>query len=62
MKVKRFKSASESFKQFVTEKWYEHKYEILAWTHKAVDYDMGVYFRKNKSFLINEFKKLGGRK
>lgn len=62
MKVKRFKSASESFKQFVTEKWYEHKYEILAWTHRAVDYEMEDYFRKNKSFLIHEFRKLGGRK
>ena len=46
----------DSFREFVFEKWFQHKYEILAWEKKAVDYDVDFYFKKNKDFLKKEYK------
>ena len=49
-------NASE-FRRFCTEKWYEHKDEILAWTGKAlVEYDSTYYFRKHRWLLKKMFK------
>lgn len=53
-----------SFRQFVFDKWFQHKYEILAWEKKAVDYDVEFYFQKNKNYLKKEYKKyklMGGK-
>lgn len=40
-----------SFRQFVTEKWYEHKDEILMWTRTVPEYDAEYYFRKHRWLL-----------
>jgi hypothetical protein len=45
-----------SFRQFVTEKWEEHKDELMAWEKKLPQYDAGYYFRKHKWFLKNIYK------
>lgn len=44
------------FRLFVSEKWYEHKDEILAWTKNAVEYDDKYYFRQHRWLLKKMFK------
>ena len=49
-----------SFKQFVFDKWQEHKEELLAWEHKLPEYDSNYYFHKHRWFLkkiYQEYKK-----
>ena len=47
------------WREFVTEKWYQHKDEIYTWTNKPLtEYDFSEYFRNNKWFLKKQFKKL----
>ena len=48
------------FRQFVTEKWFEHKDEILDWTRSVPNYDADYYFRQHKWMLkkmYQEWKK-----
>mgnify|MGYP000041207047 CR=1 FL=1 len=50
------KPASD-FRLFCTEKWYEHKDEILQWTGRAlVEYDDAYYFRKHRWLLKRMFQ------
>ena len=44
------------FRQFVTEKWYEHKDEILAWTRSVPEYDSTYYFRQHRWLLKRMFQ------
>jgi len=44
------------FRHFCTEKWHEHKEEILDWTRQTVDYDSTYYFRKHRWLLKAMFK------
>jgi len=62
---------STSFRHFVTEKWFEHKDEILVWTGKALtEYDDKYYFRKHrwmlkrmyKEYLLEQFAEENARK
>ena len=47
-----------AFRNFIQEKWFEHKDEIYAWTGKALtEYDDKYYFRKHKWLLKTMFKK-----
>ena len=51
-----------TFRQFVTEKWYEHKDEILLWTRAVPEYDAEYYFRQHRWLLkkmYQEYKKSG---
>jgi|TARA_B100000780_G_scaffold8009_1_gene5888 hypothetical protein len=43
------------FKQFCTNKWYEHKDEIFSWTGKTVKYGEEYYFGKHRWLLKNMF-------
>ena len=45
-----------SFRQFVTEKWFEHKDEIYTWTRHLPDYDSDYYFRKHRWLLKSMYK------
>ena len=46
-----------AFRLFCTEKWFEHRDEILAWTGKPLtQYDSDYYFRKHRWLLKNMFK------
>ena len=45
-----------SFRQFVWEKWQEHKEELMAWERTLPQYDEKYYFAKHKWFLKNIFK------
>lgn len=45
-----------SFKLFVSEKWYEHKDEILLWTRTVPEYDAQYYFNKHKWMLKRMYK------
>ena len=46
-----------NFRIFCSEKWYEHKDEILSWTGKAlVEYDSEYYFKKHKWLLKRMFQ------
>jgi hypothetical protein len=45
-----------AFKQFCTEKWFEHKDEILDWTGNTVGYDAEYYFNKHKWLLKRMFQ------
>lgn len=39
------------FRTFCTNKWFEHKDEIYAWTGKLVEYDDKYYFHKHRWLL-----------
>jgi hypothetical protein len=48
------------FRQFVTEKWFEHKDEILSWTRSVPGYESDYYFHQHKWMLkkmYQEWKK-----
>jgi hypothetical protein len=47
-------SVSE-FRQFCTNKWYEHKDEIFDWTKKFPEYDSTYYFGKHRWLLKTMF-------
>ena len=49
--------ASE-FRQFVYDKWYEHKDELLMWEKRLPQYDSTYYFKQHKWFLKNLFREL----
>jgi hypothetical protein len=45
------------FRHFCSEKWFEHKDEILAWTGSPVtEYDDKYYFRQHRWLLKKLFK------
>ena len=44
------------FRVWLQEKWYEHKYEILEWERRPVDYDLSFWFNKYKWWLRREFR------
>lgn len=51
-----FDSVSQ-FRLFCTQKWFEHKDEILAWTGKPLtEYDSDYYFRKHRWMLKSMYK------
>jgi len=37
-----------NFRTWVTDKWYEHRDEVITWTRHPVDYDFSTYFQKNR--------------
>ena len=47
---------ASKFRLFCTEKWYEHKDEILLWTGNAVEYDSDYYFNKHRWLLKRMYK------
>lgn len=47
---------SSPFKLFCSEKWFEHKDEILAWTGRMAEYDNKYYFRQHRWLLKKMFK------
>ena len=49
------------FRQYVIEKWFEHKDEILAWTRSVPEYDADYYFRKHKWLLKRMFQEMKKR-
>jgi len=55
---------SSPFRQFCTNKWYEHKDEIFDWTKKLPDYGPEYYFGKHRWLLramfLDEQKTLKG--
>jgi hypothetical protein len=44
------------YRQFCTNKWYEHKDEIFNWTMKLPDYDSKYYYNKHRWLLKSMFK------
>ena len=42
---------NSNFRHFCQEKWYEHKEEILAWTHGQPGYDSDYYFKQHRWLL-----------
>lgn len=50
------KLQTSAFRMFCTEKWFEHRDEILDWTGKPADYDSDYYFRKHRWLLKRMFK------
>lgn len=51
------KFSHESFRAFCTEKWFQHKDEILAWTGQPLtEYDDKYYFNQHKWLLKRIYK------
>ena len=48
--------APSDFRQFCTDKWYEHKDELLIWEGSMPKYDAAYFFNQNKWFLKSLFK------
>ena len=46
----------KDFRNFLNEKWYEHKDELMAWEQKFPEYDREYYFRKHRWLLKKMFK------
>jgi hypothetical protein len=46
------------FRQFVWEKWQEHKDELLQWEKRLPQYDSTYYFKQHKWFLKNLYQSL----
>ena len=44
------------FRQFVMDKWLEHKEELMTWERQLPEYDAEYYFNKHKWFLKNIYK------
>lgn len=44
------------FRNWLQEKWYEHKYEILEWEKRPVDYPLSKWFNTYKWWLRREFR------
>ena len=51
-------TAASEFRQFVYDKWYEHKDELLMWEKRLPQYDSSYYFKQHKWFLKNLFREL----
>ncbi len=49
------------FITWVQNKWFEHKKEVLSWENKVVEYKMEDWLEKNKDFLVDLYKKEGGK-
>lgn len=50
------------WREFVSEMWFKHKDEVLAWEKKAVtNYTIEDYYHKNKWYLKQQFRKKGGK-
>lgn len=47
---------STGFRNWITNKWFEHKREVLSWEKRVVSYEMQVWFKNNKWFLKNLYK------
>lgn len=45
-----------NFRQFVFDKWQEHKEELMAWEQRMPQYDADYYFQKHRWFLKNLYK------
>ena len=43
------------FRQWLTNKWFEHKDELDNWAQAAPDYGMQDYFQKYKWWLRKEY-------
>lgn len=50
-----FEPKSE-FRHWVSEKWMEHKDELLVWENRLPEYDAQYYFNKHKWMLKNMFR------
>ena len=49
---------SNPWREFVEEMWFLHNDEVLTWTGKPItEYNFADYYRNNKWFLKNKFKK-----
>ena len=44
-----------SFRQWLTEKWFEHRTEVDAWTGAQPQYGVQEYFQKYKWWLRKEY-------
>jgi len=44
------------FRMFCTEKWFEHKDEVMLWTGNLVEYNDAYYFRKHRWLLKKMFQ------
>lgn len=44
------------FRQFVWEKWQEHKDELLQWENRLPEYNEKYYFSKHRWFLKNIYR------
>ena len=47
---------NSQFRNFVYNKWLDHKDEIFEWTHKLPEYDEKYYFSKHRWMLRAMFK------
>ena len=47
---------NSQFRNFVYNKWMEHKDEIFEWTHKLPEYDADYYFRQHRWLLRAMYK------
>ena len=54
--TKRYIQKDSPFRQYITEKWYEHKKEVLTWESKVVDYTQQEWFEKNRWYLKKLYK------
>ena len=44
------------FRVFISEKWMQHKDELMMWEKRLPEYDDKYYFRKHKWMLRKMFK------
>ena len=44
------------FRQWLQEKWFEHKEEILVWEKRLPEYDDKYYFKKHKWMLRKMYR------
>jgi len=51
-------NTNSEFRQFVYDKWYEHKDELLIWEKRLPQYDAKYYFKQHKWFLKNLYREL----
>lgn len=58
MKAPKFE---QSFRSWLNQLWMDHKKEVLEYTGKSVDYDLGEYFNKYKWWLRREYRHQKGK-
>lgn len=45
-----------AFRLFLSEKWMQHKDELMAWENRLPEYDDKYYFRKHRWMLRKMFR------
>lgn len=55
----------QTFRQYCTEKWYEHVDEVTAWSKQQPNYDSREYFARHKwtlkQWYVEEFAQQNAR-